>query len=208
MRNLEQCDRPDLIATLPDKLVIVEHFAFDGSKETSKGMKGIKREKEIEATKNKYYESTANHELIVPVDYKRTLADLVNNFNLHFGSHYSKIDEYKNRVLERYPQYKEDQIVVGFFIENEWPPVVMINKKFYPIVYTDTKQFNDLFFASHNLDFVIWGGIVETKEMYYCDHQCCLAKEKQLDLFSEDIVFSRINNTLIDYSSQFEMDIL
>ena len=44
---LRQYERPDIIATQDDELLIMEHFIFDGTKESRKGMKGRQEENDL-----------------------------------------------------------------------------------------------------------------------------------------------------------------
>ena len=45
LHQLKSFDRPDMYAILKDKIVIIEHFEFDVSVCSRKGMKGIKEER-------------------------------------------------------------------------------------------------------------------------------------------------------------------
>ena len=45
LHQLKSFDRPDMYAILKDKIVIIEHFEFDASVCSRKGMKGIKEER-------------------------------------------------------------------------------------------------------------------------------------------------------------------
>ena len=47
-QRLVQFERPDLYAVLDDKIVILEHFEFDASRNTRKGMKGRAEEAHLE----------------------------------------------------------------------------------------------------------------------------------------------------------------
>ena len=54
---LRQYERPDIIATQDDELLIMEHFIFDGTKESRKGMKGRQEENDLTNGLNKFYTS-------------------------------------------------------------------------------------------------------------------------------------------------------
>ena len=43
LHQLKSFDRPDMYAILKDKIIIIEHFEFDASVCSRKGMKGKKR---------------------------------------------------------------------------------------------------------------------------------------------------------------------
>ena len=45
LHQLKSFDRPDMYAILKDKIIIIEHFEFDASVCSRKGMKGIKEER-------------------------------------------------------------------------------------------------------------------------------------------------------------------
>lgn len=55
---LRQYERPDMISVKDDELLLMEHFAFDGTKELKrKGMKGLNEESHIASELNKFYQS-------------------------------------------------------------------------------------------------------------------------------------------------------
>ena len=57
LHNLVPFERPDMYAFLGERLVLLEHFEFDASRRTRKGMNGLEKERRTE-------EELVQHELI------------------------------------------------------------------------------------------------------------------------------------------------
>lgn len=149
---LRQYERPDIIATQGDNLLIMEHFMFDGTKESRKGMKGRQEENQLTTELNDFYVSEPKCGMLQQkIEYVETAENYIINFQKHFNEHYAKIPDYIKHISEdEHKTFK--QISVGFFIENEYPPFgYSKNLKGSLIRLPYTKQFLDVFENSPQL---------------------------------------------------------
>ena len=122
LHQLKSFDRPDMYAILKDKIIIIEHFEFDASVCSRKGMKGIKEERLLD-----HHISSApigNEFHVGKGDYPISLANWQANFDMTFDSHYNKIPAYKEAIRNKGRNFFDKPIVVGFFIENQYSPIV------------------------------------------------------------------------------------
>ena len=141
LHQLKSFDRPDMYAILKDKIVIIEHFEFDASVCSRKGMKGIKEERLLD-----HHISSApigNEFHVGKGDYPISLANWQANFGMAFDSHYNKIPAYKEAILNKGRNFFDKPIVVGFFIENQHSPIVYnhgMSKEHEELYYFETVQ--------------------------------------------------------------------
>ena len=151
LHNLQAFERPDMYSVLKDKIIILEHFEFDASRHTRKGMKGKQEESLLESRI-----ASAPPDGIFHCDrgnYSISLADWESNFEQIFDSHYSKISEYKRSVRQQLTNRQKEPIVVGFFIENQYTPIVSCSdRKHEELYYFETVQFARKIADSPDLD--------------------------------------------------------
>ena len=96
LHMMRSFDRPDMYAILENRIVILEHFQFDASRETRKGMRGKQEENRLQILMNAVPPDGEFH--IEKSEYSLSLEDWVDNFETHFQKHYDKIDAYIERV--------------------------------------------------------------------------------------------------------------
>lgn len=122
LHQLKSFDRPDMYAILKAKIIIIEHFEFDASVCSRKGMKGIKEERLLD---HRISSAPIGNEFHVGKgDYPISLANWQANFDMTFDSHYNKIPAYKEAIQNKGRNFFDKPIVVGSFIENQYSPIV------------------------------------------------------------------------------------
>lgn len=194
---LQQCDRPDMYAIVGNTLVILEHFAFDASRETSKkGIERIRKEREAHA-KMWEYASQGNipSENVVKVGAELSSRVWQGNFEKHFDSHYSKIGRYfenaAKKAVAKGLVSKTESITnyrTGFFIEEEFPPFMELKGDLRRVRYAETKQFLDFYSTRPMVDFILYGTLLGEKRcVYYIDHSHTISREKAFDLGDENL---------------------
>ena len=181
LHNLKPFERPDMYAVLHDKIVAIEHFEFDASKRTRKGMNGKMEEALL---KQRLNNASSNDTIFIDKgDYQISLQDWMSNFNECFDSHYQRIPEYKNAIRHHLKREDTKQIIIGFFIENQFSPIVYDGKKVAELYYFDTLQFSNKLLNSDLLDFVLFGSNYEGRpQIFYLDKNHFYNSEKLIDL--------------------------
>ena len=195
--KLEEHESPDIIAFDEKQLLIMEHFGFDGTHEARKGgMKGQRTENELKQAYQRLCERQTSMELQVKdIDKKETPEDYIRNLSKHYDAHYRRIPQYINKVIAE-KQLQSPQISVGFFIENDFPPIYskysVAGGEMKMVHLFDTKQFLDLFENSPLLDFVLFGHSSGTPELYYMDKASInYSRENEIDL--REVQFHNLN---------------
>jgi len=151
--NLVQFERPDMYAVLDDKVVLLEHFQFDASYSNKKdSMTGKQTEEHLKRKRNNL---VLNGEIeFEKIEYKKSFEFWQTNFERCFKKHYGKITEYKENV-GRVVEIKGKPVLVGFFIEDQYPLYIMVKNHLPGICpYTDCDQ---VILNLHNL--VVLNGI-------------------------------------------------
>lgn len=202
LANLQSCDFPDMYAIVGRTLVIIEHFAFDASRETKRGgMEQIRKDRRAKAEMEEEIKSGKTEAMVVErVGAEPTFFDWKLNFENHFDSHYAKIDRYienaKNEVCKNQlvKAGTLDSYRVGFFIEEEFPPIVEIGEKQHELHYSETKQFLDFYSGKSRVDFILFGTYHGgCPRLIYVDHSHTIDTCKAVDLQADDVRMSRIN---------------
>lgn len=166
-KNLKPYECPDMISLIEDEVAIFEHFQFDGTKKTSKGMKGIQEESKVRAEIDDFYSKGEEGTFTTGTKKIESKEDYWRNFTYVFESHYTKIDNYKHNLYSINNNSK--RIITGFCIENRYPPytkyIKQKNKKFFftEVCLIELSEFLDIFEESDNLDFVILCGVYDSK---------------------------------------------
>lgn len=203
--RLESFERPDMYAELDDKIVILEHFEFDASKSTRKGMHGKREEALLEdRIRAAPYDGTM---YVDSLNYSISLKNWQANFEYGFISHYKKIPAYKDHIVSILGQTGKP-FVVGFFTENQFAPYVEIDGRILELPYVYTKQFADLFSRHTNLDFVLLGGYANgVPQLTYVDHEGWKSLPEAVDLDSEGVSLSSLNKNEVVMYGGFEMPV-
>ena len=180
LHNLVPFERPDMYAFPGERLVLLEHFEFDASRRTRKGMNGLEKERRTE-------EELAQHKLsqkenLTKISYPISLENLVSNFESVYQGHYRKIDAYVDHARDAGLISKDDTALIGFFIENRYPPYLEVRLGIHEIAYVQTKQFQQTFLKSPKLDFVLFGCYYESEpQIFYVDKESCTALLQPID---------------------------
>lgn len=196
-------ERPDMYAELDNKVVILEHFEFDASRYTRKGMQG-KREEALlkDRIRCAAYDGTI---YVDSPSYSISLKDWQANFEYGFIRHYKKIPAYKDHIASALGQTGKP-FVVGFFIENQFSPYVKINRRIWELAYVFTKQFADLFSCHTNLDFILFGSYANgVPQLTYVDHEGWRTLPELVDLDSEKVSLLSLNKNEVVVYGGFEM---
>lgn len=202
LANLQSCDFPDMYAIVGRTLVIIKHFAFDASRETKRGgMEQIRKDRRAKAEMEEEIKSGKTEAMVVErVGAELTFFDWKLNFENHFDSHYANIDRYienaKNEVCKNQlvKAGTLDSYRVGFFIEEEFPPIVEIGEKQHELHYSETKQFLDFYSGKSRVDFILFGTYHGgCPRLIYVDHSHTVDTCKAVDLQADDVRMSRIN---------------
>lgn len=206
LHNLISFERPDMYAVLDDKIIIIEHFEFDASKAKSNGALKGKEEERLLCNRMNEHITNSNEHYIDKGTYEISFEYWKTNFERIFKDHYNKISEYKNNVLQTVNDGKEDQIIVGFFIENQYPPYVHYNHDFFALCYWQTKQFYDVMNSSTDLDFVLFAGYFEgERRVFYFDKLGIEKMNHLFDLNDKDLILSPVNKNEITMRMDFSI---
>ena len=205
LHQLKSFDRPDMYAILKDKIVIIEHFEFDASVCSRKGMKGIKEERLLD-----HHISSApigNEFHVGKGDYPISLANWQANFDMTFDSHYNKIPAYKEAIRNKGRDFFDKPIVVGFFIENQYSPIVYnhgMSKEHEELYYFETVQFASKVSASPDLDFILFGSYCNGRpQIFYIDRESYKHIGESTDLENADLHLSPLNKNEITVYGKF-----
>ena len=121
-----------------------------------------------------------------------------------FDSHYSKIPEYKRSVRQQLTNRQKEPIVVGFFIENQYTPIVSCSdRKHEELYYFETIQFARKIADSPDLDFILFGSwYQQNPQIFYIDCKDRVNLQKSnVDLSDPSIRLSPLNNELTFYTN-------
>lgn len=191
-QRLVPSERPDMYAELDDKIVILEHFEFDASRNTRKGMKGRKEEARLEQRLNAVPMDCSMHMDVAR--YEMSIQDWRANFERTFRRHYERIDAYKEAVTE-WTGNCGKPILVGFLIEQKFSPFINIGHKMDELPYFKTTQFAEVIQSSPKIDFVLFCGYLGgVARITYRDREA-LDKDKNrlVDLSDERVSWSHLN---------------
>ena len=212
--NRHKCDSPDIYAIVDNTLVIIEHFAFDASREVKHGgMERIKKDRQARAKIEEAMEQGLTEAKVLElVGAELSFSNWTLNFENLFDSHYNKIDKYilnaKNKAQKEQPNEAGniDTYKVGFFIEEEYPPIVNRNGKLHELNYYETKQFLNFYSNKSRVDFILFGTCFDSRRrLVYIDHNYAVDSAKAIDLQSNDVRMSHINRNEIAFSFVFKI---
>ena len=199
LRSLQPFERPDMYAKTDGKVYALEHFSFDASHESRKGMEGIREEKLLECRISTSV--TTENGTFDKGNYIITLKDLQKNFEKHFYDHYLKIDSYKEHLVSAGILHDTDELIVGFFAENLYPPYYCNGNRYKgELLYSLTKQFVELLQCSPKVQFMLFGGYVGGElKLVYVDREHLPAENQRIDLENENISLSHLNQNEITW---------
>ena len=100
---LQGFEAPDMIAISGKELLILEHFSFDGSKETRKGMIGHRQEKNAEQELEQYFETVKSDNTYkqcrsLQMHQHKTVAESTNYFVIIQQNLLQNTDKSKHRI--------------------------------------------------------------------------------------------------------------
>ena len=203
LNNLNYLNPPDMYAELDDKIIIIEHFEFDASKRTRKGMEGKKEEALL---KQRIFDTPVDNKFHIDKgNYKISLENWQSNFDDTFNSHYKRIPKYKESIYDYLKKSDSKPIIVGFFIENQYSPIVYDETKIGELYYFDTIQFANKIINSHELDFVLFGSNYKGHpQIFYFDRGSFDIFQPPIDLTNLSINLSPINESEITIYGSFQ----
>jgi hypothetical protein len=114
-------DKPDIVAVLGKKALLIEHFEFDSYKRQRNGSRSrIERSRIDRITQSivPTEEGVIYHEQIRG---DSSIADYEKNVIVGFNKHYEKIDKYRRRVQDFGIVAKDSDTQVVFLIEDKTP---------------------------------------------------------------------------------------
>lgn len=202
LHNLIAFEKPDMYAELENKIIIIEHFEFDASKRTRKGMKGKLEETLLS---QRIYSAPIDDTFHFDKgDYEISLEDWQDNFEYVFDSHYHKIQIYKDSI-QKTLDVNEKEIVVGFFIENQFSPIVCVDDNLKEIPYFETVQFSNKIKNSHDLDFILFGCYYDGRpQIFYFDSESFNERINLINLDLKLLKLSSINANEVTVYSNFK----
>ena len=202
LHNLQSFERPDMYATLDDKIIIIEHFEFDASKRTTKGMKGKQEEALLEQRISAMPMDDEFH--LDKGNYDVSFENWQANFEQTFNSHYARISQYKESIRNHLNPDPNIPMLVGFFIENQYSPVVYDKNRCGELYYFDTIQFANKMTVSENLDFVLFGSYYDgCPRIFYIDRESYTDYRPLIDLTNTNVKLSPVNKNEITMHGAF-----
>lgn len=209
--NLQKCERPDMYSEVDGNVLILEHFAYDGSApKRKKGTVGFEEEARLNKKLSNADKEGAH---IFNASYKVSFEYLIENFNVAFDSHYKKIQDYKEKILGKINK-QPVKLYVGFWIENPYP-IIYYQRDVVTEVITDmkelnyiyTKQFINKFKDCLDIDFVIASGCYDGNlQMFYADHDSCKQETDIIDLNDPKYIVSPINEIVIQSHCEIKLE--
>lgn len=203
-QQLVPFERPDMYAELDDKIIILEHFEFDASRSTRKGMKGRAEESMLEKRLQSLPTDGTMH--IDGTRYEMSLQYWQENCERTFHNHYQRIDVYKEHVASQTRDNKKP-IFVGFMIEQELSPIVNIGRSIEELPYFMTTQFAEVIQESPKVDFLLFCGYLNGRVRITYRDRMALDKDSHrlVDLRDENVTLSHINGNDVVLFGGFEI---
>lgn len=201
LHSLHPFECPDMYAVVDNKGIIIEHFEFDASRRTRKGMRGKMEEARLQ---KRIEDVPADGEFHIDKgDYEITLKDWQENFERCFYDHYHKIQKYKENLCNK-TEIGDRDIMVGFFVENQYPPFVMIDRKVAVLLYIQTEQFSEVLCNSPDIDFLLYGCYCDgRRQLFYVDRESIKGVPNLVDLNDNDVVMSHLNKNEVTMYGTF-----
>ena len=121
LNNWHQFDRPDIYLVSSEKIYGIEHFEYDAHRRNKRG--SLQRKENnliVEEMKQKAYAVLKDKDSCVlrgEIQSKANVDNYKNNFIQAFNDHYSKVHDYKNRLIE-VASSKNPPISIWFMAED------------------------------------------------------------------------------------------
>ncbi len=202
LHKLEPFDAPDMYAVDHDNSVMIEHFEFDASYKTKKGMRG-KREENLLLEQITHRTLDSTFHLDKP-EYSISIKDWITNFESCFEEHYKRISAYRKKLQSEIGKRKS---LVAFFIEHQYSPYIKIKSKILEVPYIYTIQFHRFFQKKRDVDFILFGTYYRGKrQLFYVDHDSESCHNTFIDLCSDEISLSKLNQSETILSGGFSVN--
>ena len=151
LRNWHSYDRPDIYSFCNEKIYGIEHFEYDAHKRNKRG--SLQRKENnliVEEMKQKAYAMLKDKDSCVlrgEIQSKANVDNYKNNFIQAFNDHYSKVHDYKNRLIE-VASSKKPPISIWFMAED----VTMLGPA-WPLLFPEVEE---IFMQSNKIDGIIF----------------------------------------------------
>lgn len=126
MHRLKPFEKPDMVLPLSEKIMIIEHFQFDASK--FKAGKGNIDKALLSQRNSKFDKLVKTHDIksrplidSTKVDCEYKAEYYTDNLTRVFNEHYSKIDSYKEHIIESGLAPSEESIITAFLAVDTTP---------------------------------------------------------------------------------------
>ncbi len=204
LSHIKAFESPDMYSIISNKLVLLEHFEFDASHKSKKGMKGKKEEAAL--MQRIHSDDTTDEWKADQATYSISFKDWQSNFETTFEDHYKKIDTYINNVKTKKLSSLEETIV-GFVVENKLSPMIDYKKRYEgELEYIRTKQFWDFFLQKEKVDFILFVGLLNgVAHTTYIDHLSFKNSNKIIDLNDEELSLSKLNSNEITVYGRYKL---
>ena len=155
--KLEFVDRPDLVISKGNKVLIIEHFEFDCCKSAVKGSKNRIEQARVDrvaASITPTEEGAMYHDQI---NGESSLNYYESNAISQFKKHYEKIGEYKSRIRELGIASDTSEIRIVFIIEDKSPLGTLVHdgERTQAVTLAQDKKFLEFFKDKPNVEYVI-----------------------------------------------------
>lgn len=166
---------PDMLLEYNEKILIIEHFDIDASTFTSgKGnenrIQESKRNKKWSQEIKNINKENVDVQVTYDVNCEYNLKNYLSNLERSFCKHYSKIDNYKNALINSGIAKAKNDIKVAFLIIDQTVLGCHYIKdgKMNPLSIFQVREFYNLLMNSPELDFVFNGICIgSSNEMYF-----------------------------------------
>ena len=115
----EKAERPDIIYCNNSIAMGIECFKCDASKKVRSGSKQEKIESQISLSHIKEYQQTETNDKPLScrthMDPDYSLSNYIDSFLNTFNNHAEKIVEYRNNIMQRFP---DKEVLITFFVED------------------------------------------------------------------------------------------
>lgn len=193
LEGLHPFECPDMYAKNGNQVVALEHFVFDASSGSRKGLTGIREEKALDERAET--SDTGGEWFFDKGTYEISLSNYQTNFEKCFYNHYGKIEDYKHHLSEQGILTERDVFVVGFWAEILFSPYYQEGNKLKgELFYFLTKQFVELIRKNKKISFMLFGGYMEGRlQLVYIDEKHLPPESAIIDLSNSNISLSTLS---------------
>ncbi len=209
LSHMHSNEAPDFYHVQDNKVYIIEHFEFDATQTTNRGMKGFARESEIKRNfSNLPYENTGFKTCVEKIDKSISKEWYLENITRVFKGHCDKIPQYKQNLIKEKKASENSDFVVGFFIENEFPPYYNVGDALslqYALNLLNVKQFLDIFESHKDVYFVLFGGCFDRERQLYYINRDTIPLYREFEIDIKSVCFSCMNDNEKEWRGEFEL---